>query len=423
MLTLKLQTEILAKMLAGRPVPPVDETFFDEPWRSCYRVIENANGNALQALREMLETHPQGEDILKAILSADVEGGTPDGVRLSDLAKTVKPLSWLWPGWIPRSMVTILGAVPGAGKSFFVLELARRIIHGETWPDGAPIPDDARGGPVLFVDGELALPILVERARNWGLDMDRILIMEPETLGSIIDLSTSRDQERMVEIVFHYRPSLIVVDSLSSVTSKSENSVEDVRDLFAFLSEVAFRYETGLVLVHHLRKRTAGTLSLDLVDMHDLRGSGHITAIPRVVIGLSVIHAGLNGRGDNIEGPRRIEVIKSNIGRKPKPLGFEFRPLHPRGVWLHFGDAPEPPKEPSKVDECAEWIVDVLKERGEMPVKELEQLAKEEGFSRATFYRARRKLHGVVVNTKGRQANGNCWKLADEEKETDEIPF
>jgi uncharacterized protein YpbB len=35
-------------------------------------------------------------------------------------------------------MITLLGAYQGTGKSYFVLDIARTVIHGGPWPDGAP---------------------------------------------------------------------------------------------------------------------------------------------------------------------------------------------------------------------------------------------------------------------------------------------
>ena len=57
---------------------------------------------------------------------------------LDQLSAGIPPVSWLWPGWIPRGMITLLCAAPGAGKSYLALDLARRLIAGLPWPDGAP---------------------------------------------------------------------------------------------------------------------------------------------------------------------------------------------------------------------------------------------------------------------------------------------
>jgi hypothetical protein len=63
---------------------------------------------------------------------------------LHEISGQFTSVDWLWPAWIPRGMLTLFGAAPGAGKSLVALDLARRVIHGEPFPDGAPSVD---GGP------------------------------------------------------------------------------------------------------------------------------------------------------------------------------------------------------------------------------------------------------------------------------------
>jgi hypothetical protein len=76
---------------------------------------------------------------------------------------------WLWPGWIPRGMITLLGAYQGTGKSYFVLDIARTVIHGGPWPDGAPAE---KLGTVIYVDAEAIPQVNNERAVK--LDLNRI---------------------------------------------------------------------------------------------------------------------------------------------------------------------------------------------------------------------------------------------------------
>ena len=54
-----------------------------------------------------------------------------------------------------------------------------------------------------------------------------------------------------------------------------------------------------------------------------------------------------------------------------------------------YGDAPKAFKEPTQAEVCAAWLVEVLEEAGEpMRPKEVVELGKEYGFTRATVYRA-----------------------------------
>ena len=70
---------------------------------------------------------------------------------LAEIAETLPPVRWLWHGWIPQGMVSLLGAFQGTGKSYFVLDLARTIIEGGPWPDGQPVEQI---GNVIYVEAE-----------------------------------------------------------------------------------------------------------------------------------------------------------------------------------------------------------------------------------------------------------------------------
>lgn len=71
-------------------------------------------------------------------------------------AAGLPPVEWVWPSWLPRGMLSLLGAAPGAGKSLVALDLARRVIHCEAFPDSARRADAGTfpGGNVVYVDAE-----------------------------------------------------------------------------------------------------------------------------------------------------------------------------------------------------------------------------------------------------------------------------
>jgi len=310
----------------------------------------------------------------------------------ADLAETLPPITWLWPSWIPRGMISLLGAVPGAGKSLIALDLSRRVIHGEPFPDGStnPYPD---GRNVIYVDAELVPQLINERAKAWKVDTSKLFLMMPNP-NDMIDFARQEYRERLRNMVDHLQPGLVVIDSLSSVSSKGENNIEDIRAILSFFNEIANNYQVGLLLVHHLRKRGADApmeLSPD-----DLRGSSHIIAMARSIMGLSVIQT--TAEMDR-NGPRKLEILKTNLGRYPDAIGCELLPLHPEGVYLKWDDeAPEPYKEPTLADQAATWLVEMLRDAGEpLPPKEIIELGEDEGFSRATIYRAKSMLNGQIV--------------------------
>jgi len=427
MLTRRSQIQAIADHLAGmannRQFQLPD---FEEPWQSVFRAVrESPAGQGPEALRAILAGRPDRDAILGAILAA-VPGEGLLFPSLREIASSLPPIEWLWPDWIPRGMITLLGAVPGAGKSYLALDtlaslsagLARRIIAGEPFPNDATQPLPGRN--VVYVDAESVPQILSERAQLWQMDTSRLYLMRPE--GKLyIDFGDPTDRDHQVEMALHLEPApsaslragLIVVDSLGSISSKGENNVEDVRDLLGFLNRLALDTQCGLLLIHHLRKR--GVLPLvDVLTVDDFRGSSHIIAMSRSVLGLSIVQAGPE---PDRNGPRRLEIVKSNLARYPEPLGMTFKPLHPKGAWIEYTtEPPQPYQEPTQAEQCAQWLLEAL-EDGSVKPKDLEEMAREQGFSRATLYRARALLGDRVGSTASRQNPRNEWCLVAGEGE------
>jgi len=412
MMTRRMQIQALADHLAGLGNHNGRLQFedFEEPWQSAYQaVLEAPPEQRKQALFAALADRPDRDAILGAILAA-VPGEWPAFPSLHEIADTLPPIRWLWPDWIPRGMITLLGSVPGAGKSYLALDLVRRIIAGEPFPDGAsqPLP----GANVIYVDAESVPQIISERAELWKMDRSRLYLMRPMD-RLFIDFGDQADRDHLVEMASQLEPAMIVVDSLASISSRGENNVEDVRDLLGFLNRLALEFQCGLLLVHHLRKR--GLLPMmDILTVDDFRGSSHIIAMSRSVMGLSIIRTGPE---TDRNGPRRLEIVKTNLARYPEPMGMEFRPLHPEGAWIEYtAEPPQPYRQPTKSDECSDWLVCLLQEAGPLRPQEIVEQAAAEGFSRRTVYRAREKLAERIADSKGNRHPENRWSIAEPEK-------
>ena len=89
--------------------------------------------------------------------------------------------------------------------------LARRVIHGEGWPDGDPAPLGlqspevgdclAREGKVIYVDAEAVPQVQNERAEAWGMDRSRLFLMLPEERYGMIDFGEEAEQDRLVRVL------------------------------------------------------------------------------------------------------------------------------------------------------------------------------------------------------------------------------
>jgi hypothetical protein len=220
-------------------------------------------------------------------------------------------------------------------------------------------------------------------------------------------------QDRLTEMVAFLRPELIIIDSLSSVHTRGQNNVEDLRTLVGYLTRLAGWANCGALLIHHIRKPSMGNRMMNVdFGMEDLSGSGYITQQARVAMSLRVAQT---GPSFDPNGPRELKVIKSNLGAYPDALGFSFESVFPEGAKLKWDTkAPRVYRERTEADECAEWLEDVLKENREgLRPKEIEKKGVEMGFSRSMIHRIHRKLAAHIENTRGRQAPDNAWKWSD----------
>ena len=411
MLTKRMQVQAIVDRLAGLPVQ-VRAREFQPPWSTCWQALETAPaGQEQEALEKAILGMPERDEVLRSILSAR-PGYRPVIPSLADIASDLQPIEWVWRGWIPRGLITILGASQGSGKSFVATDLGWRIIHDKGFPDGTPICRP--GANIIYVDAEMVPQILNERAQNYGLDRSKLFVMLPEADG-MINLGQPRYQDQLAEMAAILAPELIIIDSLSNIHDGGQNNVEDVRALIGYLIRLAGWAKCGLLLIHHIRKPPGGgqqrMMNFDL-GMEDLSGSGYITQQARVVLGLRVVQTGPEFDPD---GPRELKVLKNNLGPYQKALGFRFVPLQPDGVMPKWDtQAPKPYQEPTEMDECKEWLEDFLKTNPDgVKVKDVIEAGQERGLGRRMIFRARQELASHVVNTEGRKSPTNRWRWSD----------
>jgi hypothetical protein len=252
------------------------------------------------------------------------------------------------------------------------------------------------------------------------MDRSQLYLMLPEERYGLIDFGAEPDQDRLVQMLYDLQPHLLVVDSLSSITLKGENNVEDVRAVLSFLSAVAREFDLALLLIHHLRKRGKALPMMDLVTADDFRGSSHIIAMARSVLALSIIQ---DGPEPDRNGPRRMEVVKTNLCRYPPALGVRFEDNGRAAPEIRYGEVPQPHRKPTQAEACADWLLEVLEEAGE-PVQPAEvlKLGKEAGFTQGVIYRARKQLEGAVVNTEGKRSPHNRWVCIEYDSTPESTP-
>jgi hypothetical protein len=407
MLTRRMQIQAIADRMAGLEVTERSR-LFDEPWKACFEALRDLRKSEEKAtpakvLLEAIGDRDDRDEIIREIMTT-APGGVPEVLSLADIADDLPDIEYEWDPWLPRGLLTVLGASQGVGKSFVALDLAYRLINLGKWPDDTECP--RAGWPVVYVDAESVPQIVNERADNYKLDKDKLYLMHAEP-GDAIDLGRTEWQDRLIETVATARPALLIIDSLSAIHSKGQNNVEDVRALLGFLTQMTNYYQLATILVHHIRKPGGGVqMQMFDLDLSDLSGSGYITQVARVVWGLHIVQTESE---PDPNGPREMRMLKNNLGSIAEPLSFEFVPMHPKGVYLKWSmGAPERYKPPS----CEDWLCEFM-ESSDEPVSPADVISEGEayGYSRRTIYRARASLSSKIQDTEdSRNSPNNCWE-------------
>lgn len=407
----RTQAGLVAQTLAGKTVT-VEPSDLTGRWGDHWRWLEE---NPQAGWTEFLEHCSLDEGCLIDAREVRRQLDQPAQYEAVDQVIARLPeLRWLWPGWIPMEMITIVAGDPGAGKSYLTLDLVHRWVVGGEWPDGRKI---AGAGLALYVDAENRPALFKQRVRPWGDERGRLYYMLPAENRMMINLDGEFDQDRLLDRVYQIRPEMVILDSYGYATLKEGKNKEDVQRLLSFLNRIAQDYRCAMLVVHHLRKPQA-IVQLSLPEMpmsiHEVHGSGFITRTATSVIGIKKM-------GASDAAARRVQVIKSNAAQAPEALGVTFSPwaVDQAVAVLHYGDAPDG-EGASGVEQCAEWLLDLL-EDGPVAVREIVEEGAEAGFGRRMVYRARERLGEDVVGGKKR-AKGNEWRLRDyTEDEPEEI--
>lgn len=410
MLTRNRQIQALADFIDGRPVN-IAMAQMDPLFAWLYKAL--AEVSPAERYQELTSIKMQNDDdgevlrVIEAIRDTQ-PGFTPEYQSLDEIAPELPEVEWLWEGWVPRGLLTLLAAWGGVGKSYLMLDIARRLIDGLKAPDGQDF--EVRNPSVIYVDAEDFLPVLYQRVRRWGMDCTKFFPLQKPP-RDLIDLSSGEYQDQLVDMCYDLRPDLVIVDSLSRVNRRGENSIEEMRDVLDFLAQLPKAFDCSLILIHHLRKRSSAQATLP-VTVHDIRGTGDLIAASRSVLGMDVLQADQNG---DPNGPRRLKMMKTNLIAYPKPLAIHFNPLRddPAYVSLSYEVIPHQLqiKEPTAKDETARWLLEVLSE-GPVSYTDLKDYLEDElGYSETTLQEARNELGAKVTDTVGSKRPGNMWML------------
>jgi hypothetical protein len=253
-----------------------------------------------------------------------------------DLSKVqAAPISWLWPGRIPRGRITVLDGDPGLGKSALLLDLAARLTTGRPMPDDPAPPEPVEGpepvqGPLVPSPSTTRLPpstVLVLSAEDGladtirprleaaGADLSRVVTIPflPTGYGQYM-IQLPGDTAALTRLAIHSGAVLLVVDPFIAFLNTKININDDhrLRSRLAPLVLLAERANLAVVLVRHLTKRAART------PLHLGRGAVGLGGLARAAL--------LVGPDpSDPSGARRVlATSKSNLAAPPPSLAYRL---------------------------------------------------------------------------------------------------
>jgi hypothetical protein len=332
------------------------------------------------------------------------------------------PISWVWPGWLARGKMHVIGGRVAGGKTTLALKMAATITTGGFWPDGSR----ATTGNVVIWSGEDDIAdTLVPRLAESGADLGRVHFVmnviergKPRAFDPANDMAALRDALAALDDV-----ALLIVDPIVSAVGGDSHKNSETRRSLQPLVDLASSKGAALLGVTHFSKGTQGREPTERIT-----GSLAFGAVPRVVM----VAFKENDREDGTPGRRIFARAKSNIGRDDGGFTYSLeltsmggRPdievtvvkwgEHVKGSAKDMLAKAEADKDANAKStprgEARKFLLDYLAD-GPKPTKEVEDAARADGHALMTLRRAKVEL-GVVTSGVGMPAKW-FWSLPRE---------
>ena len=172
----------------------------------------------------------------------------------ADVRKLMTESRWAWREWIPADGIIGVAGFEGTGKTRFALDLCRRIHAGGVWPDGQAATF-APGTRSVWLCADGHHGELVETMAAFGLPDEAVLFpsLASDPFGGT-DLDADETITALEELINVHRPGLVVIDTLTSATSKDLCSQAVIKALKAPLVALCQTYGVIVMLLLHVSK-------------------------------------------------------------------------------------------------------------------------------------------------------------------------
>jgi hypothetical protein len=357
---------------------------------------------------QIAPSHSRGDHSAGAVGEMGTGGGS---MGLAQVWQVMGDLKVLWDGWLVGSFVTLIGGVPGAGKSSFVLKVVAEFLQGRL-PTGDPVPPDFAGRDVVYFFAE-GYAEHSQALRVWGIDDGALArIHVPYRLGveedAVPNFSFPLDDAGkavLERVCAAANPALIVIDGMRAAMVGEEGSSKEADEFFYFLQALASRHKASLILTHHLTKEAMRSVKEGKAPSVEMvRGSS-------VIIGRCRAIALIDMPDPAQPATRRVTLDRASNGTQRQEIAFHM--LAPQDGVTFLAQVPQSPAATKKA-EAERFILDTLAE-GALTYQEMVVRLEESGLgiSEGTIRDARTDLlrtGQITMRSEGR--NLRRWALA-----------
>ena len=313
---------------------------------------------------------------------------------------------WLVPGYIPQGQITLLAADGGVGKTSFWCQLLAALSTGratlleevspkwdsDSLSEKADAPAETLSAKqdtshkerwgAFFSTEDSVRKKLKKKLRLAGAKMMNLITLESSS-AALLELRLGSPE--LSDFIHSYRPALCVLDPIQGFLPHGVNMAarNEIRECLAPLMALGEQVGTAFLLVCHTNKRAGAWGRTRLADSADLWDAARSVLM----------------MGDAGDGRRYLSQEKNNYGPLQPTRLYTFSDsglLVPAGLTQkrdkEFQLQAQPPAAPKR-EGCKEFLLQKLQENGgSLPAKELEELAREEGYTKTTVRHSKGEL-------------------------------
>ena len=313
---------------------------------------------------------------------------------------------WCFENRIPKGQISLIASDGGAGKTSLACELVATVSSGKNcFLDPANYYRKPALTAFLSTEDSVSQK-LRKKLREAGANMNNVLCPDfsADTEGELRDFKFGT--EKMAAFIEHYQPQLVIFDPLQGFTPVTVNmgARNQMRDCLAPFIGLGEKYGTSFVILCHSNKRKGAFGRDRIADSADLWD-----------IARSVLMVGYTEQ----PGQRYLSHEKSNYGNLQETILFSINDagmIVPEGAtWKRdreYQEAGNSLNSAPKREDCKEWIIGTLQENGgKLKTRELDDLAKMDGYTTKTLRNAKDSLkeEGQIYYKSEGFGQGKTW--------------